>query len=212
MSDSRFYHISQEGKLSRVATDAAALAAAKDEGFLWLNYCQPTKEELTNLIDPLGLHPLSIEDCFDENQIPKIEGFPRNTFIIFNSFDYSNRKLSISEIDLFIGENFLVTVSQHDSENRKLFDGVEHIIEMDSENIRHGAAFLMHVMVTSIVSVLTGIAVRKDVAMTGEVTLRGNVLPIGGLKEKLLAALRGGITTVLIPEQTPRDRPRSPTM
>ncbi len=60
-------------------------------------------------------------------------------------------------------------------------------------------------MVTSIVSTLTGIAVRKDVAMTGEVTLRGRVLPIGGLKEKLLAALRGGITTVLIPEENRKD-------
>ncbi len=60
-------------------------------------------------------------------------------------------------------------------------------------------------MVTSIVSTLTGIAVRADVAMTGEVTLRGRVLPIGGLKEKLLAALRGGIKTVLIPEENRKD-------
>ncbi|MEM1132054.1 MAG: endopeptidase La [Pseudomonadota bacterium] len=60
-------------------------------------------------------------------------------------------------------------------------------------------------MVTSMVSTLTGIPVRKDVAMTGEVTLRGRVLPIGGLKEKLLAALRGGITTVLIPEENQKD-------
>ena len=60
-------------------------------------------------------------------------------------------------------------------------------------------------MVTSIVSVLTGIPVRKDIAMTGEVTLRGNALAIGGLKEKLLAALRGGITTVLIPEENEKD-------
>ncbi len=60
-------------------------------------------------------------------------------------------------------------------------------------------------MVTSIVSTLTGIAVRPDVAMTGEVTLRGRVLPIGGLKEKLLAALRGGIRTVLIPEENEKD-------
>ena len=60
-------------------------------------------------------------------------------------------------------------------------------------------------MVTSIVSVLTGIAVRKDVAMTGEITLRGRVLPIGGLKEKLLAALRGGIKTVLIPKENEKD-------
>ncbi|MEC7817431.1 MAG: endopeptidase La [Pseudomonadota bacterium] len=60
-------------------------------------------------------------------------------------------------------------------------------------------------MVTSIVSTLTGVAVRPDVAMTGEVTLRGRVLAIGGLKEKLLAALRGGIKTVLIPEENVKD-------
>ncbi|MGB8813586.1 MAG: endopeptidase La [Paracoccaceae bacterium] len=60
-------------------------------------------------------------------------------------------------------------------------------------------------MVTSIVSVLTQIPVRKDIAMTGEVTLRGNALAIGGLKEKLLAALRGGIKTVLIPAENAKD-------
>jgi ATP-dependent Lon protease len=60
-------------------------------------------------------------------------------------------------------------------------------------------------MLTSIVSVLTGIPVRRDVAMTGEMTLRGRVLPIGGLKEKLLAALRAGVTTVLIPQDNAKD-------
>ena len=60
-------------------------------------------------------------------------------------------------------------------------------------------------MVTAMISTLTGISVRRNVAMTGEVTLRGRVLPIGGLKEKLLAALRGGITTVLIPAENEKD-------
>jgi ATP-dependent Lon protease len=60
-------------------------------------------------------------------------------------------------------------------------------------------------MTTALVSVFTGIPVRADVAMTGEITLRGEVLPIGGLKEKLLAAHRGGIKTVLIPEQNVKD-------
>ncbi len=60
-------------------------------------------------------------------------------------------------------------------------------------------------LVTSLVSTLTGVPVRREVAMTGEVTLRGRVLPIGGLKEKLLAALRGGITTVLIPQENEKD-------
>ncbi|WP_336056198.1 endopeptidase La [Nitratireductor sp. CH_MIT9313-5] len=60
-------------------------------------------------------------------------------------------------------------------------------------------------MATSIVSIMTGIPVRKDIAMTGEITLRGRVLPIGGLKEKLLAALRGGLKTVLIPQENAKD-------
>lgn len=60
-------------------------------------------------------------------------------------------------------------------------------------------------MVTAMVSVLTGIPVRKDIAMTGEITLRGRVLAIGGLKEKLLAALRSGVKTVLIPKENEKD-------
>ena len=60
-------------------------------------------------------------------------------------------------------------------------------------------------MVTSMVSLLTGVAVKRDIAMTGEVSLRGRVMPIGGLKEKLLAALRGGIQTALIPDENVKD-------
>lgn len=151
MSETSFYHISQVGKLTRVETVFAALAASKDEGFVWLNYCQPTKAELAQLVKPLDLHPLSIEDCFDEDQIPKIEDFPRNTFILFNTFYYSNGKLSIGEIDLFIGDNFLVTVSQRDAENRQLLNGIERIVELDLESARQGPAFLMHIILDHIV-------------------------------------------------------------
>ena len=68
-----------------------------------------------------------------------------------------------------------------------------------------GAPSHVYFPTTAIVSLLTGNPISKDVAMTGEITLRGRVLPIGGLKEKLLAALRGGIKTVLIPEENEKD-------
>jgi ATP-dependent Lon protease len=65
-------------------------------------------------------------------------------------------------------------------------------------------------MCTALVSALTDIPVRSDVAMTGEITLRGEILPIGGLKEKLLAAHRGGVSTVLIPQENEKDLPEIP--
>jgi magnesium transporter len=151
MSDTWFTYFPPTGKAVRIATIDAALAAAMAGGFVWLNYCQPTKEELSSLIEPLGLHPLSIDDCFDENQIPKIEAFPQNTFILFNAIDYAKRTLSISEIDLFIGGNFLVTVSQRSSEGRCFLDGIEQIVEKDIESARQGPAFLMHVIMDHVV-------------------------------------------------------------
>jgi magnesium transporter len=151
MSESWFHHIAPTGTLVRVASLDAALEAANGGGYTWLHYCQPTKEELATLVGPLGLHPLSIEDCFDENQIPKIEDFPQNTFILFNTFTYSNRKLSIDEIDLFIGKNFLVTVSQREVECRGLVNDVGRIMATDIESARHGPAFLMHVILDNVV-------------------------------------------------------------
>ncbi|SFL89352.1 endopeptidase La [Shimia aestuarii] len=86
-----------------------------------------------------------------------------------------------------------------------MFDKIDiHVHVPDGATPKDGPSAGL-AMVTSIVSVLTGIPVRKDIAMTGEVSLRGNAMPIGGLKEKLLAALRGGIKTVLIPEENEKD-------
>jgi magnesium transporter len=122
-----------------------------DGGFLWFHYNQPTKEELSTLIDPLGLHPLSIEDCFDKDQVPKIEDYPKNTFILFNAFSYANGRLSIDEIDLFIGEKFLVTVTRDDPNDERQLAGIEEIVEHDIESARRGPAFLMHVILDHIV-------------------------------------------------------------
>jgi magnesium transporter len=151
MSGSKYYHITPKGKLMQVATPEMALETVKAGGFLWIHFCQPTKEDFTPFMDPLNLHPLSVEDCLDENQIPKIEDFPQNTFIIFNAFKYTARELSIGEINLFIGNNFLVSVDQHSHEDRPFLDIIEHIVEREIESARRGPAFLMHVILDYVV-------------------------------------------------------------
>ncbi len=124
----------------------------------------------------MDLHHLAIEDCLNEDQIPKMEDFPRNTFIIFNTFGYSNKILSIGEIDLFIGENFLVTVSQRDSDNRRILDGIEHIMETDMESARHGPAFLMHVILDHVVDQkFLAIEALEDELDTQEETMLASV-------------------------------------
>ena len=151
MSESKFYHISPAGKLIGVGSVTEALTSVNDGGFLWLHYYQPTREELSTLIDPLGLHPLSIEDCFDENQVPKMEDYHKNTFILFNAFSYANGKLSIDEVDLFIGENFLVTVTGSGPNAGRPLTGIEQIVERDIERASQGPAFLMHIILDHIV-------------------------------------------------------------
>ena len=151
MSESKFYHISPAGKLAGVGSVTEAMKSVNDGGFFWLDYYQPTREELSTLIDPLGLHPLSIEDCFDENQVPKMEDYHKNTFILFNAFSYAEGKLSIDEVDLFIGEDFLVTVTGSGPNAGQPLTGIEHIVERDIERASQGPAFLMHVILDHIV-------------------------------------------------------------
>lgn len=151
MSESKFYHIDTSGKLVHVSTLKEALVLSKTEGFIWLSYCEPTLEELSELQVPLGLHPLSLEDCIDAIQIPKIEDFPGNTFILFNAFHYSKKVLTIEEVNLFIGTNFLVTIIRRGLSEKKLIESIEQIAANNIEKIKQGPAFLMHIFLDLIV-------------------------------------------------------------
>jgi magnesium transporter len=151
MSDSKFYHFSGNGLFYGVKTLNEAFSALGEGGFVWLDFYKPLKEDLAPLTETLGFHPLSIEDCLDENQVPKIEYFPTNTFIIFNAFSYSDRQIIIDEVNLCIGQNFLITVSGHHSENRNPLAGIEGIISNDTVNAKGGPDFLMHVILDHIV-------------------------------------------------------------
>jgi magnesium transporter len=151
MPEYRYFHITRTGKLAPKENLSDALSVFGKGGFLWLDYCEPDKADLECLIEPLNLHPLVVEDCVDENQIPKIEDYPENTFILFNAFEYGNQTLNISEIDFVIGSNYLITVSRRDSAGQPILKGIEHYVESDLGNARQGPAYLLHVLLDRIV-------------------------------------------------------------
>ncbi|HEX2922322.1 MAG TPA: magnesium transporter CorA family protein [Bacteroidales bacterium] len=139
-----FYHFPARGTFYGLRTLEEAIEAVKEDGFVWFNFYKPERNTLNALIEPLGIHPLSIEDCFDEKQIPKIEHFPENTFIIFNSFMYINSQLFVDEIDLFIGKKFLVTLSGYNSLDREPMNNLTGVLESGKMNIKGGPDILMH--------------------------------------------------------------------
>jgi magnesium transporter len=151
MSESKFYHFSSNGLFYGVNSVQEAITASKEGGFIWLNFFNPSIEELHSLVDTMGVHPLSVEDCLDSSQVPKMEQFPNNTFIIFNAFSYCNKMLFIDEIDIFLGKNFLITVSGINSEGRRPLNGIIRIIENDPSLAMAGPAFLMHVVLDYVV-------------------------------------------------------------
>jgi len=151
MSESKFYHFTSTGLFYGLATLGEAIDASREGGFIWFNFYKPSREELSSLVDTIGIHPLSVEDCFDDKQVPKIEHFINNTFILFNAFAYTEKELFIDEINLFIGKNFLITVSGHNSGDRKPLSDVVNIIEKDPKNAKAGPGFLMHIVLDHLV-------------------------------------------------------------
>jgi magnesium transporter len=151
MSESRFYHFAPSGLFYGMPTPAEAIAALNEGGFIWLNYYDPRREDIASLTDTIGIHPLSVEDCFDEKQVPKIEHFSNNTFVLFNAFTYNDRDLFVDEINLFLGRNFLITVSGHNSDGRKPLAEVVEAIEADPKNAKGGPDFLMHLIIDHLV-------------------------------------------------------------
>jgi len=151
MSESKFYHFTSTGLFYGLRNSEEAVAALNEGGFIWMNFYKPGIEELHSLVDTMAVHPLSVEDCLDSSQVPKIEHFPGNTFIIFNSYCYHKKMLHIDEVDLFIGKNFLITVSGINSEDRKPLNNVVKIIENDPGLARSGPAFLLHVVLDYVV-------------------------------------------------------------
>ena len=150
MSERRFVHISAKGQMTEIPRLEDALAARSRGGYVWLDFASPTRAELEVLIEPLGLHPLAIEDCLDDDQVPKLEDFAGNSFILFNRYHYRDQKVSVEEIDFFLGPNFLVSVAAHASESAA-HKKLDETLRIQQSSIGHGPDYLLHVILDQIV-------------------------------------------------------------
>lgn len=163
MARSEFYHISAGGSLAKITTLEGAASALKDDGYVWFNYTKASREELSELSAPLGLHPLSLEDCTDETQVPKMDEFPNYTFIVFNALRYDPDELVSDEVDFFIGSNFLVTVSGYAENSRFPIDGIMSVIERNIPAVRRGPAWLMHLILDHMVDSMADMVEQAEV-------------------------------------------------
>ena len=148
---SRFFFINPVGELSHVSSIHDAMKAAQDGGYIWLDFCDPKKEDLEPLISLLNIHPLSIEDCLNEEQLPKLDLFPNYSFMIFNIFEIASEEVLAHELDLAVGKNFVISVTHRDSQNRPFTQGMERLVERESQRVRNGPSFLLHLLIDTVV-------------------------------------------------------------
>ncbi len=156
----RCFHVSPEGVTTSVPDLPAALQWATDDtkaGYVWIDIDQPDAATLETLARPLDIHGLSIEDCLDDEQIPKIEEFPNYVFILMNSYGYQNQELTVGEIDFLLGARFLVSVRGHNDSERNFFARtsemaeIHEMLERNRRDVRLGPDRLLHVLVDFIV-------------------------------------------------------------
>jgi magnesium transporter len=151
MKAGRNFGIAPGKGLERVELLDEALGLRQGDGFIWLDFFTPTREELTVLVAPLGLHPLAIEDCVDEDQVPKMDEYPGHTFILFNRYRHADGAAVIEEVNFFLGGKFLITVHSHGRDDAAFADRLEAIVRRDLEQARKGPDFLLEVILDDIV-------------------------------------------------------------
>ncbi len=148
---SRFFFIDNTGGVSILSSLKDGLKAVESGGYLWLDYCDPDLAALQPLVSELNIHPLSIEDALNEDQLPKLDLFPNYSFMIFNIFESSNSELITHELDLFIGANFIISATKRDKSGLPLLAGFEKAVEREQQRIKNGPSFLLHLIIDMVV-------------------------------------------------------------
>lgn len=151
MPEGTYFHIEAGKGLRRLEGPQEALAHLGGEGYVWMDLQDPSRSMLDAVASPLGIHPLVVEDCLDDDQIPKIEDYPGHTFILFNRYAYKDKELLVEEVDLILGRNFLVTVSGRGSIGGWPLERIEQMLGFGIENVEPGPDFLLHVILDHVV-------------------------------------------------------------
>ena len=145
--------IHKTGAVDTLQTMVEALRArdAGEKGYLWFNYYAPTEENLMVLSEPFGIHPLSLEDCLDEEQVPKIEEYKTYVQVLFNCFSYLDKTVRIDEVNLFTGADFFVSVTRCGENGPGSAGTYKEVLEREMRNAKNGPAFALHVILDYIV-------------------------------------------------------------
>jgi len=162
MNTPEFYRIASSGDLEKLDSFSEAVKALGDKGYVWFNYSKASREELAELVESLKIHPLSLEDCTDENQVPKMDEFPGYTFLVFNALCYDGEELMSDEVDLFIGENFVVTVSGYSEATQFPLKDIHSAIERNISAVKRGPAWLMHIIIDYIVDQMADVVEKAE--------------------------------------------------
>jgi len=162
MGTSEFYHIPPSGAPEKLDLFDDAVKALEKEGYVWFNYRKASREDLSVLIAPLNLHPLSIEDCTDEHQVPKMDDFPDCSFLVFNAMRYEEEGVVSDEVDFFIGRKFLVTVSGYPETTQYPLDRINIVMDKNLAALRRGPAWMMHIILDRIVDTMADVVDRAE--------------------------------------------------
>ncbi len=151
MPQHRFFQITAGGAPQPKQSAGEAVRLPPGGAYAWLDFRNPSPEELNTLPELLGVHPLSVEDCLDEAQVPKIDNYSDNTFLLMNSYAHRDGALSVGEIDFIIGANFLVTVGGRGKAEHWEDKDIETILRLEPQNLGQGPDFLMNALMNHVI-------------------------------------------------------------
>ncbi|EKQ51682.1 MULTISPECIES: magnesium transporter CorA family protein [unclassified Clostridium] len=172
-----FYYDQKKNKLVKTSTIEIALEKLNQGEFVWLSFNNPTIDKFTTLIEPFKLHPMSIEDIFDENNVPKIDDYPKHCYIQCNAISYLDKQITVEPVNMFFNKNLLVTVIWDSSDKKQPLCDMQKVFESDLSIAKQGPAFAVHSILDHIIDKkLDAIEAIEDELMQIEDDMLNNAL------------------------------------